>query len=468
MRLARDAGIDRASGFAILARFWQLLTGPITQILITLCMSAAGQDYYYAFNSLLGMQVFLELGLHAVLINLASREWARLELVEGKISGHPESLKRLATLGRLTVSWYRGVSVLFVVSLISMGLLYFSRIEEKRLASEAASSSLVWISPWICLVMINGALLSILPVTSILEGCHQVVAIHRVRLWQWIAGSLAVWVSLMAGLGLWALVASSAIRLCGEFYLARLRFPQFYELFRTQGYEQSFVWKHEILPLQWRMALQGVAVWGANQMPVLVLLNYFPASGEAGRLGMTWTILSAFQSVGMAMIETRRPLFGSLVERKEFKSLDETFFRLTLRSMVAIVLLVSAYCLLIALIQTRSEWLAVKFSERLLPLLPTILLSVAFICYQFVMCLGIYVRSHRVDPFVVASVLSCAVIAVLEFTLGRKFQATGVAFGYLAGVVVTLLPCYVLIWRNFRQRTPADEVCRAEQSPQPR
>ncbi len=320
-------------------------------------------------------------------------------------------------------------------------------------------------------MLINGAQLSILPVTSILEGCHQVVAIHRVRLWQWIAGSLAVWISLMAGLGLWALVASSAIRLCGEVYLARIRFPQFHELFRTRGDKESFLWKQEILPLQWRMALQGVAAWGANQMPVLVLLNYFPASGEAGRLGMTWTILSAFQSVGMAMIETRRPLFGSLIEKKEFKTLNEMFSRLTLRSMAAIVVLVVSYCLFIAFIQTRTEWLAVKFSERLLPLMPTILLSAAFVCYQFVMCLGIYVRAHRVDPFVVASVFSCAVIAILEFALGQRFQSTGVSIGYLVGVVGTLLPCYVLIWRNFRHRTCLPEPLvqkSAEQPPEPR
>ncbi len=61
IRLAKSAGVDRASGFAILARFWQLLTGPVTQILITFCLTTSGQDYYYAFNSMLGMQIFWSL-----------------------------------------------------------------------------------------------------------------------------------------------------------------------------------------------------------------------------------------------------------------------------------------------------------------------------------------------------------------------------------------------------------------------
>ena len=74
LRLARWAGIDRAVAFAVLARFWQLFTGPVTQMLIILRFTPSTQDYYYAFNNMLGMQVFVELGLHVVLINLTSRE----------------------------------------------------------------------------------------------------------------------------------------------------------------------------------------------------------------------------------------------------------------------------------------------------------------------------------------------------------------------------------------------------------
>ena len=59
-------GVDGAVGFAVASKIWQLLTGPITQFLLVVRFTPALQDYYYAFNNLLGLQVFVELGLHEV------------------------------------------------------------------------------------------------------------------------------------------------------------------------------------------------------------------------------------------------------------------------------------------------------------------------------------------------------------------------------------------------------------------
>ena len=71
-RCALRLGVDRAIGFAVLARFWQLLTGPVTQLLIVFCLTEVEQGYYYAFMNLLAMQIFVELGLHVVLISYTS------------------------------------------------------------------------------------------------------------------------------------------------------------------------------------------------------------------------------------------------------------------------------------------------------------------------------------------------------------------------------------------------------------
>ena len=67
LRLALRAGINRAVAYAMMARLWQLFTGPVTTLLIVFWFSASTRDYYFAFSSMLGMQVFLELGLHVVL-----------------------------------------------------------------------------------------------------------------------------------------------------------------------------------------------------------------------------------------------------------------------------------------------------------------------------------------------------------------------------------------------------------------
>ena len=58
----RKSGDSRVRD-AMLARFWQLFTGPLTQLLLVWHLTAAGQDYFQAFSRMLGLQIFVELGL---------------------------------------------------------------------------------------------------------------------------------------------------------------------------------------------------------------------------------------------------------------------------------------------------------------------------------------------------------------------------------------------------------------------
>ncbi len=54
-RVLDRIGVDDAVGFAVVSKIWQLLTGPITQFLLVVRFTPALQDYYYAFNNLLGL-----------------------------------------------------------------------------------------------------------------------------------------------------------------------------------------------------------------------------------------------------------------------------------------------------------------------------------------------------------------------------------------------------------------------------
>ena len=173
---------------------------------------------------------------------------------------------------------------------------------------------------------------------------------------------------------------------------------------------------------------------------------------------MTWTILNALQSACAALVDTRRPLFGSLIARGEFRELDQQFFRFTRLAIVFMTVAVSLFSTFVWLVGIRSEWLAVRISEHLLPVDSTILLSLAFLTYLFVMSIGIYVRAHRVEPFLLASVVSCLVLAVMEFWLGREYGAFGVAIAYVGGVVLLLLPSYTWIWWTFRKHRSAGEL----------
>ncbi len=441
-------GVDAAVGFAVLAKIWQLLTGPVTQIILVVCFSPATQDYFYAFSNMLGMQIFIELGLHVVLISVSSHEWSRLSLQDGLIVGDSVAKSRLVSLGRKMILWYGSAAIIFAVTISIAGVLFFQDVSLSEDGS--VRESVTWFLPWIVLVIVNGLQLPLLPLTAILEGCHQLPAINRVRFWQAVAGTLIVWLTISSGFGLWALVASASVRLFGEYYLVAVRFQKFFAAFRTPPEHGDIHWNDEILPLQWRIAVQGILLWLANQMPLLLIFKGRP-EGEAAQLGMTWTILTALQGASLAWIETRRPVFGSLIAAGNYVELDRLFFRLTRLSMTIMASAVTLFCLAVWVLGTRSEWLFVRLSARMLPVDATILFSIAMVLFQFALCTNLYVRAHKRDPFLVASILSSLSIASLEVWLGSFYGCTGVALGYLIGVGCIQVPLWTLIWSRTRR-----------------
>jgi O-antigen/teichoic acid export membrane protein len=452
-RLLQRMGVDGAVGFAVLARMWQLLTGPVTQLILVISLSKGTQDYYYAFSNLLGLQIFVELGLHVVLISVSSHEWARLSLKDGRIVGDSVAASRLISLGRMMLRWYAAAAVIFAVAITLAGVLFF---RETAVGEKPVRETVAWFAPWIALVFVNGLQLPLLPLTAILEGCNQLSVINRVRFWQVVIGTIVVWISISSDFGLWTLVASSSVRLGGEIYLVAIRFRSFFVAFRLSPGSHRIRWREEILPLQWRIAVQGILLWLANQMPLLIIFKGRPA-GEAAQLGMTWTILTAFQSASLAWIETRRPVFGSLIAQRKFDELDQLFFRLTKLSMLVMTSAVFSFCIAVWWIGTRSEWLFDRLAGRMLPLAPTIMYSVAMVLFQFALCTNLYVRAHKRDPFLVASVISSLTVASLEVWLGSLHGVLGVAAGYLLGIAFVQVPLWSIIWARTR-----DEWHRAE------
>lgn len=446
LRMARALGMDRAVGFAVLARLWQLVTGPVSQLLIVLNFTETTQGYYYAFSYLLGMQIFVELGLHVVIINVSSHEWSELMLTDGHIGGNRESLSRLVSLGRLMTQWYLVATLLFMAVITTAGILYFEDTVRLRAAAAAVPAEPVrWMAPWLTLVVMTGLQLPLLPLTAILEGCHQLPIVNRIRFWQGVAGTLVVWILMMAGGGLWALSGAAAVRLAGELYLVAIRYRSFFAPFCEPPRFGQIQWSSEILPLQWRIAIQGMLLWCVNGLPGLVIFR-FNGEAEAGRLGMTWTILTALQSASLAWIETRRPLFGTLIASGNYAELDRLFYRLTRFSVTLMTIAVAAFTLVVWWIGTRDDWLCDRLSGRLLPIGPTAAFGAAMVLFQFALCTNLYVRAHKRDPFLTASIVSSISLASLELWLGRRYGSQGVALGYLFGIAGIQVPLWTVIW----------------------
>ena len=189
-RIAHAAQLDGAVLWGLAGRIWSASAGPITALIIAYAFSPEVQGYHYTFLSLLALQIFLELGLSGVITTFASHEWVSLEISsEGRITGDPAALSRLASITRLGIAWFGFCAIALTIVLIIAGVYFFS--------SSQPAAQLNWRGPWVLLSILSGAHLAILPLWAIFLGCNQVAEINLYRFSEGAVRSVTLWTAIL-------------------------------------------------------------------------------------------------------------------------------------------------------------------------------------------------------------------------------------------------------------------------------
>ena len=434
---SRLLGIDRSTGYLLAARSVQVAFYVAVVVLILRQLTANEQGYYYTFFSILSLQAFVDLGLAIVIVNNASHEWALLRTDSAvRIVGDPVAFARLVSLGRVAIKWFGLATLLFIPCVGFAGWLFFSARPDPTVS---------WQGPWVVLVILTGLSIGMTPFNAVLEGCNQIEKVNRTKLEQAVLEGVAVCGGLLLGGGLWAAAISVAARLCRNLYLVFLEYREFFRpfWFRTNGAQID--WFLEVWPMQWRLGVSGLATYFLNAMYNPVMFHYHGAD-VAGQTGITLQVTTGLSIVAMSWITTKVPRFGVMIAQKQYAELDMLWQRVSLVSLAMIT------------IGAAAVWLTLYFGKaagfgfvhRMLDPVPTAIFLIAAIVAQFVQCLVYYLRAHKREPIMVASVSICLGTGLLVWLLGKRWGPIGAASGYL--MVITLGAVWIWsIWRHCRR-----------------
>jgi hypothetical protein len=441
----RRFGVDRAVAYAVMLRGWQFAGGAISTFLILMFFSENQQGFYYVFSNVLAMQTFFEMGFNIVVTNISSHEWSKLRLDEmGGVQGDADAQSRLISLGRLIFRWYAVASFAFIFVIGLVGLTFFATRPD---------ASVQWREPWCLLAVSTGLMLWTLPYNAMLEGCDRVASVNRFRLYQAILGNLAVWSVLICGGGLWAVVASSWMRLACELVFLLIGYRRFFSPFWRAPKAATVCWRTELWPMQWRVAIGGIFNYFALNVSGLVMF-YYHGSVVAGRMGITWTLMIVAHTAALAWVQTRTPVMGRLVARREFEKLDRLFLRWASLSVAAMAL--SGAAIWLGVITLPYWWPEV--ARRMLGPLETAILVIAFVVAQFPHCQTYYVRAHKRDNLLVVSAFNGAGIALAVWWAGAQYGPIGAVCGYAAVNALILLPFQTRKWMQCRNERIDDSA----------
>lgn len=423
-------GIDRSVFFTLLMRLWSVCAGLVTIVLVTRFLSPALQGYYYTFNSLIALQIFVELGLTVVIIQFASHEMARLQWTDkGMLDGDPAAKRRLQSLTHFALTWFGVASLLMILLLLPAGWYFFSTTPANH--GPVPDVGL----PWALLVLTTGVNLMVSVVLSVLEGCGKVPQIAVLRMWQSVAAVSSSWLVLALGGNLYALGVNSLVTLVSAACWLAVNYRAFLrDILTGPRHLPGLDWRRELWPFQWRIALSWMSGYLIFHLfNPLLFASHGPVA--AGQMGMSLTVISAMNGAALAWISTKAPTYGRLVASGEKEALDMLFWRGFLQSFAFLFVGVCGVSLLLSYLSLSGA----PYAARVLPLPLFLLLGVVCLANHVVSSQAAYLRAHKQEPFMVVSLSSGLATLMLSLLLVPPFGAAGAVYSYAASALVVSL-----------------------------
>jgi hypothetical protein len=445
VRLRRLLDMDVHVFQTLLLRGWSILAGGVMVLFVPLWFKPVDQGYFYTFNSLIAVQIFFELGMGQIVVQLVSHEAAHLhERPDGGLAGDRASISRLASLVQLLTRWYRIAAFLFAVLGSVAGIAFFARHGQSGSGREPAI--------WTLLVLFTAINLGVSPALAVLEGFGRIGDVARLRLVQSILGYLLMWAGLSLGAGLYAAPVLSGVAVACTLYWLHIsdRRIRWLREVRRSPADPVLQWRRDVLPLQWRIALSWASGYLILQLLVPMAFS-FQGAIAAGRLGLTLTIFNSLLSVGLSWVNARLPILARQLARGEREEALGTFRDVAWRSVAATLL-----GTLVAI--TVVEMMPAGMRDRFADIGTMTLLGVATVVNCATYAMATFIRAHKEEPLLAQSVV-CAAVMVPTLYLLAHVGLTAMAAGFVGIIVIVALPWTMAVFRRYRDRSVPPPPC---------
>ena len=439
-RLIRKAGLDEQVVSTLMFRCWNVIGGAASVLLLPLWLTPTEQGYYYTFGSVLALQIFFELGLNQIIMQLVSHEVAHLEFDErGHLHGDALRLDRLSSLGRLIRRWYAFAALGFFLFAGISGVLFFERKGTLPLSA--------WLGIWIVLISSTAANLLLSPRLAMLEGCGKIGSVARLRLVQSMIGYAALWAMLFGGTGLWVAAALPTVSAVCTYWWLNSKGDLLRALVRRPvGGNPPINWRTDVLPLQWRIAVSWMSGYFMQSIITPFVFAHRGAV-EAGQYGMALNIFSAISSVGMSWVFAKAPTFTMLISRGERAALDALFRSVAIRS--------TAVTTLLSLLFVAGVWsfgqLAPHAIARIAPVPALLCLAIVTAANSAIFAVAVYMRAHKEEPLLLQSVVT-GLLTVVAVYIGSNIGLQTMTALQAVLVVLVPMPWSMWLFRGYLRR----------------
>jgi len=431
--LVDKIGLDRAIAWTMVDTAWKVLKAPLSIFFLVTFLTPAEQGLWYSFINLGALTMFAELGFTYIITQFVSHEFAHLQLRHGLVRGGRPGRDRLFSLIRYSMRIYLGVLPLAVLILSLVGTVIYRSYPGTVLLA------------WYLFTMISASALFGALIQSIYQGLNQVSLVKRNIFIGTVINSLATWSFLAAGTGLWALAVGSLTANAVMLSLLYRETRPFWLQTLRHRVKTSHSWFNEIISLQMRYSVTWVSGYFIFYFIVPMTLHYQGAV-TAGQLGMSLAIFTALSGMVGAWGQTKVPAFNILVARGKRPELNALLSRIQKQTFVINLAGNAAVFLLIIYLFPYFGW-----DRRILSPGHLLFIALSGIPNMIVFNWAYYLRAHKVEPFMILTVINGVLLAGTVWFLLSNYQSILLALaGYCCIQWFMLLPARLVFLRTKR------------------
>lgn len=409
-------------------QLFRIISGPIMLLLIPIYLSKEEQGLWYLFSSLSALSIFADLGFSNIILQFSAHEFSNLKTDKNfTLSGDKENIKKMASFFMFICDWVGKMTLIVfpIIFFVGFYILY------------SKMSIDLWLIPWSIYVISSAFSFFIGNLFSFFQGFNIVAQIEKIRLYNSILSSIVIILSLYYGLKIFAICLSSIIGLILSLYFLNLLFKNtiLQLIKKSKGF--TYNWFGQISQLLWKYALSFSSGYFIFQIYTPLMFMY-KGPIEAGKVGLSISLWTSVFGISNSFISAIIPKINIEISKKNWASLDKTFNKNLVLSLSTYFIFFASFFIINHFFRDYFIIKNKNIFDRFLSPFSMFLLGISWFIQLYVNAIAMYVRSHKKEPFVFASIFVAFYIPSITFILAKYLHPDYFFLGFLSSILVTL------------------------------
>ena len=410
--------MDKSVSRTLFLRAWTFVPGALAAVLIPAFLTPEEQGYFYAFASIISIQVFFELGLGQVLV------YKFAGINQGSVAEPDDSADKLRSLLYASRIIYRYMAILFFIVALLIGFIFFYR---------NTANGVRWQAPWFFLVLSTSINLLQSVKLAYLEAIGFLHHVSMARLRSNVLATTVFVVAIMLGLHLWAACAFPAVNatfLALWLYKHKNAAPyRGSRLFtRSNGISLRNIWMQDVFPMQWKISLSWISGYLIFQLYTPLVFSKL-GSIQAGKLGYIISLMTSLVAVATTFTSALGPKLSHLYASKKFDVFNSVFYKSLVQSLIALGALIFSIPIILFALGLWFPGIAQKFLTPLDSFYYSISAFLSGICFA----LSVYLRAQQDEPLLLQSIVTAIVmVPVLLISISYSLSHMLMASSFLS------------------------------------